>query len=79
MLGDGMSDPFIGARIDRIERKADEAAPRYEVSALRSDVDRLEHTLRETRSEIDELRAQLSNAQSALIQLQEWITQSENP
>jgi len=65
--------PLEEWRIADVERKADAAHGRlHEVNSLRSDVDRLEHSLREARSEIDGLRAQLETVQSALIELQQW-------
>ena len=54
-------------RIDEIERKANAAADKHEVAALRGDVDRLEFYVRELRSEIDWLRAQLSTCQDQII------------
>lgn len=51
-----MADPFTW-RIEDIERKANDAAPKYELAALRGDVGRLEHTVRELSSCIDGLRA----------------------
>lgn len=67
------SHPLEEWRIADVERKAEAAHSRlHEVSSLRSDVDRLEHSLREARSEIDGLRAQLETVQSALIELQQW-------
>lgn len=60
-------------KIDAIERKAEQAVSRlYEIDSLRSDVGRLEHSLRETRSDVDVLRAQLSSAQDSIIQLLRW-------
>ena len=53
-------------RIDDIERKASAAAPRHELDATRSDVARLEHTVRELCAERDELRAQLQTLQARI-------------
>lgn len=64
-------DPFFSSRINEIERKANDAAPHYELYALARRVDSLEHSMRETRAEIDGLRSQLETAQNALIRLQE--------
>lgn len=78
----GIGYPPYDWRIDDIERAAKAAAPAHEVAALRGNVDRLEHSLREVRSEIDGLRAQLSTLQDSLIpMLQEEIarlTQNES-
>ena len=43
-------------RIDDIERLAKAAAPAHETAALRGDVARLEHTVREISAALDELR-----------------------
>lgn len=66
-------------KIRDIENAANEAKSRlWELNALRSDVDRLEHTLRETRSEADGLRAELSSAQDRLAQLEARIEEMAN-
>ena len=58
-----MSGPFEW-RIQDIERTANRAESRlYELASLRSDVDSLEHTVRELRTEIDGLRDELKTSQ----------------
>ena len=56
-------------RIQDIERKANAAATSHEVSALRSELDRLERTVRELRSMVDGLRAEQMAAQEAISRL----------
>ena len=57
-----------------IQGKINEAirglAQSHEVSALRSEVDRLERSLREASSDITELRSQVSTLQDSVMQLQ---------
>ena len=54
-------------KIRDIESIANECKNRlWELNALRSDVERLEHTVRENRTEIDGLRAELQTAQEKL-------------
>lgn len=50
-------------RLDDIERKANAAAPAYTVDALRGDVVRLEHTVRELSAAFDGLRATVTAMQ----------------
>ena len=58
-----MSGPFEW-RIQDIERTAKRAEDRlHELDTLRSDVDSLEHTVRELRTEIDGLRDELKTSQ----------------
>ncbi len=60
--------PFDWA-IQAIERKADEAIRRlHEIDALRSDVGRLERTIREIRTEIDGLRNEFQRLQDRVSQ-----------
>lgn len=76
----GIGYPPYDWRIDAIEQKANAAAPRHEVDALRGDVDRLEHSLREARAEVDGLRAQFSTIQDSLIpMLQQEIERLSQP
>lgn len=66
-------------RIRDIEQAANEAKSRlWELNALRSDVDRLEHTLRETRSEADGLRAELTATQDRLTRLEAALEEMAN-
>jgi len=59
-------------RLQDIERKADEALRiKYEVATLRSDVDRLEHSIEELRSENDGLRIELQAVQDQINALTE--------
>jgi len=54
-----MSSPYDW-RINEIEQKAERATSRlYELDALRSELDRMEHTVRQLGSEVVELRAEL--------------------
>ena len=58
-----MSGPFEW-RIQDIERTANRAESRlYEIDSLRSNVDSLEHTVRELRAEIDGLCTELQASQ----------------
>ena len=58
-----MSGPFEW-RLSDIERSAKRAEDRlYELDSIRSDVDSLEHTVRELRTEVDGLRAELQASQ----------------
>ena len=58
-----MSGPFEW-RIQDIERTAKRAEDRlHELDSLRSNVDSLEHTVRELRTEIDGLRDELKTSQ----------------
>lgn len=72
-----MSD-FPWSVEDKINASIRDLAKSHEVDALRSDVGRLEHSLREARAEADGLRAELrelhtsfANLQDAVIQLQQ--------
>jgi predicted nucleic acid-binding Zn-ribbon protein len=72
--------PQFDWKISDIERKADEANRRlYEIDALRSTVDRLEHSYREACTDINGLRAQLETAQDSIIQLQQQIIELMEP
>jgi predicted nucleic acid-binding Zn-ribbon protein len=54
------SDPQTEWRINDVERKAEQAVRElYQIESLRSDVGRLEHSLREARAEVDGLRSEL--------------------
>lgn len=70
------SHPPTEWRIADVERKAESANSRlHELDALRSDVGRLEHSLRELSAEITELRSQVITLQDqAIEQLNERIT-----
>ena len=58
-----MSGPFEW-RLSDIERSAKRAEDRlYELDSIRSDVDSLEHTVRELRTEVDGLRNELQASQ----------------
>jgi predicted nuclease with TOPRIM domain len=58
-------------RLQDIERAAHEAKNRlYELTALRSDVDRMEQTLRELRSDVNGLRASANAEQDRLTRLE---------
>ena len=58
-----MSGPFEW-RLSDIERSAKRAEDRlYELYSIRSDVDSLEHTVRELRTEVDGLRNELQASQ----------------
>lgn len=65
------TNPFSPAGYDladlrnRIERKADE----HELATLRSAVDRLEHSLRESRAETDGLRSRCERLEEAVREL----------
>ena len=56
---------------DKIHEELRGVAKSHEVDAFRSDVGRLESSLREARSEIAELRSQVSGLQDAVIQIQQ--------
>ena len=59
-------------RLEAMERGIDEALRiKYEVAALRSDVDRLERTVGELRSENDGLRIELQAVQDQINALTE--------
>lgn len=60
------ADPRTEWRISDIERSVNQKAEKYEVSTLSSNVDRLEHSLREASSEIDGLRNELQATQDQL-------------
>lgn len=57
-------------RLSDIERKLQGKANEHEIHSLRSDVDSLERSLRESRSETSELRSQLQALQEVIEQLQ---------
>jgi predicted nucleic acid-binding Zn-ribbon protein len=57
-------------RIEAIERSIQGKADAHEIHSLRSHVDNLEYSLRESRSETSELRSQLYSLQEAVEQLQ---------
>ena len=58
-----MSGPFEW-RLSDIERSAKRAEDRlYELDSIRSDVDSLEHAVRELRTEVDGLRNELQASQ----------------
>lgn len=64
------SHPLTEWRIADVERKAEQAISRlYEIDALRSNVDRLEHSLREASAEVNGLRYQLETLQSVVTEL----------
>jgi len=66
-------------KIRDIEQAANEAKSRlWELNALRSDVDRLEHTLRETRAEADGLRAEIVSTQDRLTRLEAAMEEMAN-
>jgi predicted RNase H-like nuclease (RuvC/YqgF family) len=64
-----MASPYEW-RINDIERKANEAASKHEVYALRSNVDSLERTVRELSTCIDGLRATSEALLSRIEQLE---------
>ncbi len=71
-----MSNVLFDWRIRDIEQAANEAKSRlWELNALRSDVDRLDDTMRETRAEADGLRAELVSTQDRLNRLESLIEQ----
>lgn len=73
-----MSIPFEW-RIRDIEQAANEAKRRlHELDTLRSDVDRMEHTLRETRTETAGLRDELQTCQDKLTQLETRLFEIAN-
>lgn len=71
-----MSNVLFDWRIRDIEQAANEAKSRlWELNALRSDVDRLDDTMRETRAKADGLRAELVSTQDRLNRLESLIEQ----
>lgn len=60
------NDPRIEWRIIDIEKRIRSKAEDYEVSTLRSQLDRMEHTVRELSSLVDGLRNELETTQSKL-------------
>ena len=60
---------------DKINAALRGYAKDHEVYAVSSHVDRLEHSLRETRSLVDGLRDELSTAQSEISRLVELVAQ----
>jgi len=61
-------------RLRDVEQKAGRTYERlFELDSLRSDVDRLEYSSRETRSEVDGLRVELEAAQERIAQLESMI------
>jgi len=70
-----MSGPYDW-RINEIEQKAERATGRlYELDALRGELDRMEHTVRQLSSEVVELRAELQTCKEQ--QAQYLIEQGE--
>jgi septal ring factor EnvC (AmiA/AmiB activator) len=73
------SSPFTQAGRDihdlasQIRQKADS----HEVSSLRSHVDRLEHSLRESRSEVDGLRDRMQSMEARLEGLERRAEESQ--
>ena len=61
-------------RVEEIERNVRGKAESHELSTLRSDMDRLEHSLRESRAEVDGLRSQFQAMQDQI----ERLLQNEN-
>ena len=59
---------------DQIRRETSGLAQSHEVHALKSHVDRLEHSLRETGSSVDELRSQLQETAQAVTNLTEIVS-----
>lgn len=66
-----MSYPQEWQLQDKINAATRDLAKNYEVHAIRSDVDRLEHTLRETRALVDGLRYELQALQETLVHVRE--------
>lgn len=60
------NDPRTEWRISDIERGLRSKAEDYEVSTLRSQLDSLEHTVRQLSSLVDGLRNELETAQSQI-------------
>ncbi len=68
-----MSTPYEW-RIDAIEQKAERACSSlYKLDSLNSDVDRVEHTLREIRSCVDGLRHTLDSTLNRVEQLERTV------
>lgn len=64
-----MSGGYPWAIEDKINAAIRDLAKSHEVSAVRSDVDRLEHSLRETRALVDGLRDELAASQERWMNL----------
>lgn len=61
-------------KIDAIERKADEAVRRlYEIDALRSDLGRLECSLRDASAEASSFRSRCSDLEEKVRRLEEQV------
>jgi predicted nucleic acid-binding Zn-ribbon protein len=70
-----MSGPYEW-RINDIERAANEATRRlHELDAIRSNVDRVECALRESRAEADGLRRELETASQRIEQLEAQMSE----
>lgn len=66
-----MNSILFDWKIRDIERTANEAKNRlHEIDSLLSNVDRLEHTVRETRAEVVWLRAELQTCQEKLTRIE---------
>ena len=64
-------NPFTPGGYDysHLERQLHDKADRHEIHSLRSNVDSLEHTVRELGSEITELRSRCERLQEAVREL----------
>ena len=67
------ADPRTEWRINDIERGLNEKATHYEVSAMRSDVDRLDCTVRELSALVDGLRNELEASKNHTERLEQMI------
>jgi hypothetical protein len=69
------ADIRIEWRVEAIETQLRQKAEAHELSSMRSDVDRLERSLREACSQADGLRLELETATQAIAQLAEQLSE----
>ena len=69
------ADPRTEWRISDLEQSLNRKADHYEVSTLVGNVDRLEHSSRETSAEILELRSQLQMLTDQVARLTDQLTE----
>ena len=74
------SNPFSAAGYDLRNRKSkiDKKAEQYEIHALRSSVDSLEHSLREARAETDGLRYRVETLEENIRLIQQALEGRDN-
>lgn len=65
----------VGYDLRNLESKIDRKADQYEIHTLRSNVDSLEHFLREARAETDGLRSRVETLEESLRLIEQALVQ----